>query len=161
MIEIGLAIGVASKSFAIVKKMVAAGRDLEDTVGQLSAWFGAISDINEAERQNKNPPLFRKLTNAKSVEQEAIEIFAAKRKAMAQEKELREIILYAYGADAWREMIALRKKIKADRERAIYNQMRRRKAFVANAFLGAVITILFLGFVGLGYLALRITSKPA
>ena len=109
MMEIGLAIGVASKSFTIVKKMVAAGRDLEDTVGQLSAWFGAISDINEAERQIKNPPLFRKLTNSKSVEQEAIEIFAAKREAMAQ-KELREVILYVT-VEAWREMIALRRRL--------------------------------------------------
>lgn len=159
MIEIGLAIGVASKSFAIVKKMVAAGRDLEDTVGQLSAWFGAISDINEAERQAKNPPLFRKLTNSKSVEQEAIEIFAAKRKAMAQEKELREIILYAYGQEAWREMIALRKKIKADRERAIYNQIRKRKAMVNNSLMGLAIAILLAGTIFLLTFLVKVTSE--
>ena len=159
MIEIGLAIGVASKSFAVVKKMVAAGRDLEDTVGQLSAWFGAISDINEAERQIKNPPIFRKLTNSKSVEQEAIEIFAAKRKAMAQEKELREIILYAYGQEAWREMIALRKKIKADRERAVYNQIRKRKAMVNNSLMGLAIAILLAGTIFLLTFMVKVTSK--
>lgn len=159
MIEIGLAIGVASKSFAVVKKMVAAGRDLEDTVGQLSAWFGAISDINEAERQIKNPPLFRKLTNSKSVEQEAIEIFAAKRKAMAQEKELREIILYAYGQEAWREMIALRKKIKADRERAVYNQIRKRKAMVNNSLMGLAIAVLLAGTIFLLTFMVKVTSK--
>lgn len=159
MIEIGLAIGVASKSFAIVKKMVAAGRDLEDTVGQLSAWFGAISDINEAERQIKNPPLFRKLTNSKSVEQEAIEIFAAKRKAMAQEKELREIILYAYGQEAWREMIALRKKIKADRERAVYNQIRKRKAMVNNSLMGLAIAVLLAGTIFLLTFLVKVTSE--
>ena len=159
MIEIGLAIGVASKSFAIVKKMVAAGRDLEDTVGQLSAWFGAISDINEAERQIKNPPLFRKLTNSKSVEQEAIEIFAAKRKAMAQEKELREIILYAYGQEAWREMIALRKKIKADRERAVYNQIRKRKAMVNNSLMGLAIAVLLAGTIFLLTFFVKVTSE--
>lgn len=159
MIEIGLAIGVASKSFAVVKKMVAAGRDLEDTVGQLSAWFGAISDINEAERQIKNPPIFRKLTNSKSVEQEAIEIFAAKRKAMAQEKELREIILYAYGQEAWREMIALRKKIKADRERAVYNQIRKRKAMVNNSLMGLAIAILLAGTIFLLTFMVKVTSE--
>ena len=159
MMEIGLAIGVASKSFTIVKKMVAAGRDLEDTVGQLSAWFGAISDINEAERQIKNPPLFRKLTNSKSVEQEAIEIFAAKRKAMAQEKELREIILYAYGQEAWREMIALRKKIKADRERAIYNQIRRRKAMVNNSLMGLAIGVLLAATIFLLTFFIKVTSE--
>ena len=159
MIEIGLAIGVASKSFAAVKAMVSAGRELEDTVGQLSAWFGAISDLNEAERQIKNPPLFRKLTNSKSVEQEAIEIFAAKRKAMAQEKELREIILYAYGQEAWREMIALRKKIKADREKAVYNQIRKRKALVNNSLIGLAIAILLAGTIFLLTFMVKVTSK--
>ena len=159
MIEIGLAIGVASKSFAAVKAMVSAGRELEDTVGQLSAWFGAISDLNEAERQIKNPPLFRKLTNSKSVEQEAIEIFAAKRKAMAQEKELREIILYAYGADAWREMLALRKKIKADREKAVYNQIRKRKALVNNSLIGLAIALLLAGTIFLLTFMVKVTSK--
>jgi hypothetical protein len=159
MIEIGLAIGVASKSFAAVKAMVAAGRELEDTVGQLSAWFGAVSDLNEAERQIKNPPLFRKLTNAKSVEQEAIEIFAAKRKAMAQEKELREIILYAYGQEAWREMIALRKKIKADREKAVYNQIRKRKALVNNSMIGLAIAVLLAGTIFLMTFIVKVTSE--
>jgi len=159
MIEIGLAIGVASKSFAAVKAMVAAGRELEDTVGQLSAWFGAVSDLNEAERQIKNPPLFRKLTNAKSVEQEAIEIFAAKRKAMAQEKELREIILYAYGQDAWREMIALRKKIKADRDKAVYAQIRKRKALVNNSMIGLAIAVLLAGTIFLMTFIVKVTSE--
>lgn len=159
MIEIGLAIGVASKSFAAVKAMVSAGRELEDTVGQLSQWFGAISDLNEAERQIKNPPLFRKLTNAKSVEQEAIEIFAAKRKAMAQEKELREIILYAYGQEAWREMIALRKKIKADRERAVYNQIRKRKALVNNSMIGLAVAVLLAGTIFLMTFLVKVTSE--
>ena len=159
MIEIGLAIGVASKSFAAVKAMVSAGRELEDTVGQLSAWFGAVSDLNEAERQIKNPPLFRKLTNAKSVEQEAIEIFAAKRKAMAQEKELREIILYAYGQDAWREMIALRKKIKADRDKAVYAQIRKRKALVNNSMIGLAIAVLLAGTIFLMTFIVKVTSE--
>lgn len=159
MIEIGLAIGIASKSFAAVKAMVAAGRELEDTVGQLSAWFGAVSDLNEAERQIKNPPLFRKLTNAKSVEQEAIEIFAAKRKAMAQEKELREIILYAYGQDAWREMIALRRKIKADRDKAVYAQLRKRKALVNNGLIGLAIAVLLAGTIFLMTFIVKVASK--
>ena len=60
------------------------------------------------------PPLFRKLTNSKSVEQEAIEIFGGQAQSHGPEKELREIILYAYGQEAWREMIALCKQIKAD-----------------------------------------------
>jgi len=159
MIEIGLAIGVASKSFAVVKKMVAAGRDLEDTIGQLSTWFGAISDINEAERQAKNPPLFRKLTNAKSVEAESLAIFAARKRAAAMEQELRSMVVLAYGKEAWRELIALRKKIKADRERAVYNQMRRRKAFVNNSLMGLAIAILLAGVIFLLTFFIRVTSE--
>ena len=159
MIEIGLAIGVASKSFAVVKKMVAAGRDLEDTIGQLSTWFGAISDINEAERQAKNPPLFRKLTNAKSVEEESLAIFAARKRASAMEAELRSMVVLAYGKEAWRELLALRKKIKADRERAVYNQMRRRKAFVNNSLMGLAIAILLAGVIFLLTFFIKVTSE--
>jgi len=142
------AIATATAAFNGVKKLVAAGRELEDCMGQMAQWYTALSDLSEAEKAAKNPPLFKKLTSGKSVEQEALEIFAHRRKVAAQEKELREIILYAYGKDAWTELIGLRRRIRLEREKAIYAQKRKRE----NTFWTAV-TIIVLTFLCYGFFA--------
>lgn len=142
------AIATATAAFNGVKKLVAAGRELEDCMGQMAQWYTALSDLSEAEKVAKNPPLFKKLTSRKSVEQEALEIFAHRRKAQAQEKELREIIMYAYGKDAWIELIGLRRRIRLEREKAIYAQKRKRE----NTFW-TVITIIVLTFLCYGFYA--------
>ena len=140
------AIATATAAFNGVKKLVAAGRDLEDCMGQMAQWYTALSDLSEAERNVKNPPLFKRLTSRKSVEQEALEIFAHRRKAQAQEKELREIILYAYGKDAWTELIGLRRRIRLEREKAIYAQQRKRKDTFWTVLTIIVLTFLCYGF---------------
>jgi len=148
MLDPVTAIATASAAFNGIKKLVAAGRDLEDCMGQMAAWAGAVSDLNEASKNAKNPPLFKKLTSKKSVEQEAMEIFAHRRKVEAQEKELRELIWYAYGKEAWVELIGLRRRIRLEREKAFYAQKRKRE----NTFW-TVITILVLTFVCYGFFA--------
>ncbi len=140
------AIATATAAFNGVKKLVAAGRELEDCMGQMAQWYTALSDLGEAERNVKNPPLFKRLTSKKSVEQEALEIFAHRRKVQAQEKELREIILFAYGKDAWIELIGLRRRIRLERERAIYAQQRKRKDTFWTAVTIIVLTFLCYGF---------------
>jgi len=140
------AIATATAAFNGVKKLVAAGRDLEDCMGQMAQWYTALSDLSEAEKIAKNPPLFKKLTSRKSVEQEALEIFAHRRKAQAQEKELREIIMYAYGKDAWIELIGLRRRIRLEREKAIYAQKRKREDTFWTAVTIIVLTFLCYGF---------------
>ena len=140
------AIATATAAFNGVKKLVAAGKELEDCMGQMAQWYTALSDLSEAEKNAKNPPLFKKLTSGKSVEQEALEIFAHRRKAQAQEKELREIILYAYGKDAWTELIGLRRRIRLEREKAIYAQKRKRENMFWTTLTIVVLTFLCYGF---------------
>ena len=81
MIEIAAAASIAAQSFKILKTGFSVGRDLESMAGDLSRWMGALSDLDQAEREAKNPPIFKKLFGGQSVEQEAIEVFAAKRQA--------------------------------------------------------------------------------
>jgi len=146
MLDPVTAIATASAAFNGIKKLVAAGREIEDVMGQMATWAGAISDINEASRQAKNPPLFRRIVSAKSVEQEAMEIWSIRRKAEAQEKELREIIFYGYGKDAWLELVGLRRRIRLEREKAFYAQKRRRKETIQTAAVILGLTFLCYGF---------------
>ena len=52
---IGLALTAASKAFSALKAGFAVGRDIESMGQDLSRWMGAASDIDNAEKQTKNP----------------------------------------------------------------------------------------------------------
>lgn len=147
MVDPVTAIATATAAFNTVKKMVQMGRDVEDTLGQVGKWYGAISDLNEAERDAKNPPLFKKIVASRSVEQEAMDVYAAKKKAQQQEKELRELLMYTYGPDGYKELVDLRRRIKNERERTIYAQARRRK----QVFWGTIQSIGILLLAGVTY----------
>ena len=61
----------ATAAFGAIKKGFAIGRDIESMVSDLSRWMGALSDLDQAEKEAKNPPIFKKLFANKTVEQEA------------------------------------------------------------------------------------------
>ena len=80
----------ASAAFSALKKGFAIGRDIESMASDLSRWMGALSDLDQAEKEAKNPPIIKKLFGGQSVEQEAVAAFAAKKKAQQQRYELQQ-----------------------------------------------------------------------
>ena len=105
MIEVVAAVSAASSAFSAIKKGFEVGRDIESMAGDLGRWMGAVSDIKKAEEYNQKPPLFKKLFASGSIEQEALEIFMAKKKADDMREQLRQIITYTRGPTAWQELI--------------------------------------------------------
>jgi len=128
-----------------VKRMVAAGREIEDTLTQIGTWYGAVSDFNEAKRQAQNPPLFKRLVSKKSVEQEAMDIYVQQKKVNQQENELRTLLLYTYGTGGYQELVDLRRKIREQREQTIYAQARKRKALFWNSVALAACSLMAYG----------------
>jgi hypothetical protein len=55
------------------------------------------------------------------------------------------------GLDGYRKFIAIRREIKAKREKTVYNQIRRRKAFLYNTKLGVAIGVLSLSLIYMIY----------
>jgi len=133
MIDPITAISIATNAFGTIQRMVKAGKGVEDTLSQLGRWYGAVADLNEHKRRAENPPLFKRIIASKSVEQEAMEIYAHEKKIKQQESELRELLMYTYGPEGYKELVALRRKIKDQRERTVYLQARKRKAFFWNS----------------------------
>jgi GrpB-like predicted nucleotidyltransferase (UPF0157 family) len=133
MIDPITAISVATNAFGTIQRMVQAGKGVEDTLSQLGRWYGAVADLNEHKRRAENPPLFKRIIASKSVEQEALEIYAHEKKIKQQESELRELLMYTYGPEGYKELVALRRKIKDQREKTVYLQARKRKAFFWNS----------------------------
>jgi len=137
------AFATASAAFNFVKRAVEAGREIEAVGSQLGTWFGACADLKQHEEESRDPPLFKKLLHKGSVEQEAMENLMRRKKIQQQEKELRELIVYRFGVDAYREMMDERRQITEGRERRIMLQGRRRTKTIQNAIAVLLIVGIF------------------
>ena len=156
MVDPVTALATASAAFGVLKKGFQVGRDLEQMAGDLGRWMSAMSDLTEAEKQAKNPPIFKKLVFKGSAEQEAMQIFAAKKKADQMREDLRNYISWTYGKSHWDELVRMEGRIRKERQETIYKQAQRRKKFieaVAIAFLILVFSAVVLSFVWLVYAA--------
>jgi hypothetical protein len=137
------ALAIATSAFNLLKKGISAGRELEDMAGQLGTWFAAVSDVKSAEEEAKDPPLFRKLISSGSVEQEALQALVARKKIEQQEKELRELIVWRWGTEEYTAMMRDRARIKDTRAKAIQNQRRKMRKFIANVLtIGAIVGLI-------------------
>jgi len=139
--EIVTLMATATASYNAVKRAISAGQELESMIGSLSKWMSCLSDIDQAEREAKNPPIFKKLFAAKTVEQEALEIFAAKQKAKQQRDELRQYIGLTMGMSKWNELIATEAKIRKQRQQTLYAQRERRQKFIEIAAWTALVGV--------------------
>ena len=129
-ITISAAISTATAAFGGIKRAFAAGRDLESMSQDLSRWIGAVSDVDNAHRSAKNPSMFRKVFRGQSIEQEAIEAFAAKKKLEAQRDELKTFIMFTHGTRAWEELLAMEGDIRKRRQKEIYEAKERREKII-------------------------------
>tara|TARA_R100001086_G_scaffold221165_1_gene138232 strand:- start:111 stop:758 length:648 start_codon:yes stop_codon:yes gene_type:complete len=126
-VTISLAMGVASKAFDAIKKGFAVGRDIEQMSGDIGRWMGAVSDVDNAEKQAKNPPLFGKLFKAGSIEEAALSAYAAKKKLEEQRYELKMFLNMTYGPQAYNDLLAMEGQIRKQRQETIYKQQQLRR----------------------------------
>ncbi len=130
-----------------MKKFVQAGQDFENTVGQMGKWYTAISDFRKGQSMQKKPPLFKKLFNAGSVEEEALQLLMHEKKIIEQEKELQALLNFRYGYGTWDELKEMRRKIRDRREKEVYKQAQMRADLMEAIQIGFAILVI-LGAVG-------------
>jgi hypothetical protein len=147
MIDPISALAIATSAYNAIKKGIEMGREIEDMGNQLGTWFGAVADVKNAEEEAKDPPLFKRLVSKESVEAQALQALVSRKKIEQQERELRELIVYRYGVDAYKEMIRERVKIKDTRNRMIQAQRRKMRKLILNIATVAAILILVGGIV--------------
>jgi hypothetical protein len=129
--------------------MVSAGRDLESCINDVSRWMKAASDIDQAEKQAKNPSIFKKLKGAESVQAEALQVYAAKKKLEQQRAELKQYLQMTYGPQAWADLIQLEGRIRRERQEMIYKQQEARQKLieVLAAIVLGTLTAVALGWI--------------
>jgi len=126
-VTISLAVGVASKAFSAIKQGFAVGRDIEQMSGDIGRWMGAVSDVDNAEKQAKNPPLFGKLFKAGSIEEAAMAAYAAKKKLEEQRYELKVFLNMTHGPGAYDELLQMEGQIRKQRQETVYKQQQMRR----------------------------------
>ena len=134
-------VAIASSAFKGLEVLVSRGAEIEHVAKKLGHWYGLVADIKEAE-EAENPPIFKKLFDGESVEQQALNAIIAKKKTEEMEKQVRELIIWAYGDETYKEMMAMRREIRARREATIYKQRRKQRIMldIAAGIIGAMVS---------------------
>ncbi len=112
-------ISVAVAAFAAIKSGVKLGKDAQSMMQDIGKMWGAIDEVRGEHKKKKKSPFT-------SANEEALETFAALKKAEDLERELEKVVKMTRGFYAWQELLKIRGQIK--RERMEAEQARKAKA---------------------------------
>ena len=141
-LTVSAAISTATAAFNGIKQAFNAGRDLEAMAGDLSRWMGAVSDVDHIHKSAKSPSMLKKMFAAQSVEQEAIEAFAAKKKLEQQRDDLKTYIMFTQGTKAWDELVETEVNIRKQRKKLVYEAQQRREKILNIIFVSLALVAL-------------------
>ena len=129
-------ISVAVAAFAAIKSGVKLGKDAQSMMSDIGKMWGAIDEVRGEHKKKKKSPFT-------SANEEALETFAALKKAEDLERELEKIVKMTRGFYAWQELLKIRGQIKRERLEA----ERARKAKAAQQMELAAAVALFITLV--------------
>ena len=133
------AFGVATTAYKTIVAGFKVGKQVESMSKDLGRWMGAIQTVKEGHNKKKNR-MFG------SVEEEALETFAMKKKAIAMENELRTFVNMNYGPNAWNEVIRIQAEIRKQKKEAQIEAQQRQRQMVENTIIGGLV-LMFIFFV--------------
>ena len=147
-ITLGAAVSTATTCYKTFVSMVQAGKEFEDCTATLGKWMGAVSAIDNIHKNSNNPSTFDKLFNG-SVQEVAMESFAAKKKIQKQREELKNWLIGHYGLQAWDDLLKEEGRIRKARQEAIYAKAEQQKMIRDYSIMGIACLI---GAGGLGWM---------
>ena len=141
------AIGIATTAYNAIKRGFKVGKEIEGMSKDLGRWMGAIQDVKEGHNKAKG-------RSFGSVEEEALESFAALKKAQQMENELRTFVNYSYGPNAWAEVLRIQAQIRLKKKEALKEAQRKKERIIEYVAIGALIVILISFFSVVFYILL-------
>jgi hypothetical protein len=142
MIDPISAVAAASQAYAGVRAFIEAGKSIEDTFQVVARWQGHASDVLYASQRHKkrtNP--LKKIVFAGSVEAEAAQMFAAKKRIEAQRKELITLLQYAYGNEGVAEYRQCIKEVTEQRQREVYAQQEAKDNLIKSFWIIVLLSV--------------------
>ena len=82
-VTLSAAVSAANIAYNGIKKAMQASKDIEDVTGVIGKWMTAVSDVDNINKRASNPSQIDRIFNG-SVEEVALESFAAKKKIAKQ-----------------------------------------------------------------------------
>ena len=141
------AIGMASAAFSGIKSAISTGKDIQSMTSQLGKWGKAMSDLDYAHTKAENPPMFKKLFGASTLQQNALEVWGHKQKAKEMREELRSHISLFYGPSAWDEIVHMEVQMRKEQREAVYAAEEKKEAIV-NAIVVTLAVAIAAGIFG-------------
>jgi CHASE3 domain sensor protein len=142
MIDPITAAAAATKAYAGVKAFIEAGKSIEDTFSVVARWQASASDILYAsQRQKKRTNPLKQVVFAQSVEAEAAQMFAAKKRIENQRKEIVTLLQYAYGNEGLEEYRRCMKEVQEQRQREVYAQQEAKDAIIKSFWIVVLVGI--------------------
>ena len=122
------AFGMATAAFNAIKKGFEVGRDVESMYGDIGRWMTSCETVNKEAKKAK--------TSGMSVEEEALEVFAHKKKIQAMEQELRTFVNMSHGPDAWNQVLRIQAEIRKKRKEAILAAKKKQEQIIMWTLVG-------------------------
>ena len=130
-------IALATSAFGLIKRGFAAGREIESMAKDVSRWMGACHDIEKAHGKAKSRRFGR------SVEEEALETWAALKKVKQQREELR-LYMLSINPQAWNELVRLEGQIRKQRIAEEAERRRQREEVITWSAVVAGISVVMI-----------------
>tara|TARA_R100001463_G_scaffold16596_1_gene42953 strand:- start:22147 stop:22581 length:435 start_codon:yes stop_codon:yes gene_type:complete len=126
-------------AYTAVKKGIEVGKDITQLMSEIGSLWTAIEEVETGYRKEKQ--------KKQSVEEEALDLFAAKCAAKDAEENLRNIVIATRGFNAWNDMMRMRVDLRKKRKALAAQKAQEKKELletimIIGAVLGASIIIL-------------------
>ena len=128
MVDPITAFGAATAAFSAIKKGFEIGRDVESMYGDIGRWMTSCETVNKEAAKAKKSGM--------SVEEEALEVFAHKKKIQAMEQELRTFVNMSHGPNAWNEVLRIQAEIRKKRKEAILAAKKKQEEMIMWTMIG-------------------------
>ncbi len=134
------AIAVATTAYKGIVKAFQTGKEIEAMSKDIGKWMGAIADVKQAHQEKKT-------SRFKNVEEQALDTYAALKKAEKMEMDLKNFLIANYGFNAWTDLMRIQRGLRKERL-----EEKRKKA---------IRTQQIMDMLGLGFASLLIASMVA
>ena len=119
-------------AYTAVKKGIEVGKDITQLMSEIGSLWTAIEEVETGYRKEKQ--------KKQSVEEEALDLFAAKCAAKDAEENLRNIVIATRGFNAWNEMMRMRVELRKKRKAIAAQKAQEKKELIETiAIIGAVL----------------------
>ena len=143
------AIGIATTAYKTIVSGFKVGKQVESMSKDLGRWMGAIQAVKDGHKKKKS-------RSFGSVEEEALETFAAVKEAERMERELRNFVNLSHGPNAWNEVLRIQAQIRKEKKEAILEEKRKQRKVIENTIIGGCVLFFVFFIIYIVYLVTSI-----